>query len=62
MTQNNRQKAADPDKKKRTGKGIGHWARVGVMFISGGFIFPHAMTEGYDAKLDADQGTKKKVL
>jgi hypothetical protein len=24
---------------------IGHWGRVAVMFLSGGFIFPHAMTE-----------------
>ncbi len=23
----------------------GHWFRVAVMFLSGGFIFPHAMIE-----------------
>ena len=23
----------------------GHWVRVIVMFLSGGFIFPHALTE-----------------
>jgi hypothetical protein len=26
----------------------GHWVRVAVMFLSGGFIFPHALTEGMD--------------
>jgi len=62
MTQNNQQKKGGQTKKESTGKGIGHWARVGVMFISGGFIFPHAMTEGDDGKLDADRGTKKKAL
>lgn len=30
-------------------KRLGHWIRVGVMFLSGGFIFPHAMTEDEDA-------------
>jgi hypothetical protein len=36
---------------------LGHWARVAVMFLSGGFIFPHAMTEDEDiAKYDADKG------
>ena len=30
-----------------------HWVRVAVMFLSGGFIFPHAMTEDKDiAKYD----------
>jgi hypothetical protein len=26
---------------------IGHWGRVAVMILSGGFIYPHAVTE-YD--------------
>jgi hypothetical protein len=40
---------------------LGHWARVAVMFLSGGFIFPHAMTEDEDiAKYDADKGAKVK--
>ena len=40
---------------------LGHWARVAVMFLSGGFIFPHAMTEGEDiAKFNADKGAKVK--
>jgi hypothetical protein len=26
-------------------RGLGHWLRVAVMFLSGGFIFPHAMEE-----------------
>jgi hypothetical protein len=24
---------------------IGHWVRVAVMLLSGGFIYPHVMTE-----------------
>jgi hypothetical protein len=27
---------------------LGHWAKVVVMFLSGGFIFPHALTEDED--------------
>ena len=27
---------------------LGHWVRVVVMFLSGGFIFPHALTEDDD--------------
>lgn len=27
---------------------FGHWVRVVVMFLSFGFIFPHAMTEDVD--------------
>jgi len=38
---------------------IGHWVRVVVMFLSGGFIFPHALTEGEDiAKQDAYKNAK----
>ena len=38
-----------------------HWVRVAVMFLSGGFIFPHAMTEDMDiAKYDADKDAKVK--
>ena len=38
---------------------IGHWVRVVVMFLSGGFIFPHALTEGEDmVKYDAEKDTK----
>ena len=41
---------------------IGNWGRVAVMFLSGGFIFPHAMTEDDDiVKQDADkEATAKK--
>lgn len=28
---------------------FGHWVRVAVMFMTGGFVFPHAMTENDDA-------------
>jgi hypothetical protein len=35
--------------KESTGKSrLGHWVRVAVMFLSFGFIFPHAMTEDDD--------------
>lgn len=27
---------------------FGHWARVAVSFLSGGFVFPHALTEDDD--------------
>ncbi len=27
---------------------LGHWTRVAVMFLSGGFIFPHALIEEED--------------
>ncbi len=30
---------------------LGHWLRVVVMFLSFGFIFPHAMTEDEDADI-----------
>ena len=40
---------------------IGHWGRVAVMILSGGFIYPHAVTE-YDEiviKPDIAAGVKK---
>jgi len=38
-----------------------HWVRVAVMFLSGGFIFPHAMTEDMDNdEHDADKDAKLK--
>lgn len=38
-----------------------HWVRVAVMFLSGGFIFSHAMTEDMDvAKHDTDKEAKVK--
>jgi len=61
MIQNNQQRTADQTKKNSTGKGIGHWARVGVMFISGGFIFPHAMTEDEDRANSSTDRTSKKT-
>ncbi len=40
---------------------MGHWFRVAVMFLSGGFIFPHAMIEDEDiADRNADKETKVK--
>jgi len=38
-----------------------HWVRVAIMFLSFGFIFPHAMTEDEDiAKYEADKDAKVK--
>jgi hypothetical protein len=62
MAQNRHQNNASPaigDSKRRSR--IGHWVRVAMMFLSGGFIFPHAMTEDEDiAKYDADKEPKVK--
>ncbi len=41
---------------------FGHWARVAVMCLSGGFIFPHATTEDMDVGrngTDKDAKAKK---
>jgi hypothetical protein len=35
---------------------IGHWGRVAAMFLSGGFIFPHAMTERDEIVVKPDIG------
>jgi hypothetical protein len=62
MAQNKQQNDASPamsDSKPKSR--IGHWVRVAVMFLSGGFIFPHAFTEDDDiAKYDADKDPKVK--
>jgi hypothetical protein len=42
-------------------KGIGHWGRVAVMLLSGGFIYPHAMTEHDDIAIKPDIGNAVKV-
>jgi hypothetical protein len=55
MTQSKQSK-----RKSRLGR-LGHWLRVAVMFLSGGFIFPHAMTEDQDiAKYDTNKDAKVK--
>jgi hypothetical protein len=59
MAQKNQQKVAVRAETHSTGKKIGHWVRVGVMFLSGGFVFPHAMTENDDARDDAKRDTDK---
>jgi hypothetical protein len=38
-------KATDGLKDKKAPAGLSHWVRVTIMCLSGGFIFPHAMTE-----------------
>ena len=40
---------------------IGHWGRVAVMFLSGGFIYPHAMTEHDGIVIKPDIGDAVKV-
>jgi len=41
---------------------LGHWVRVALMFLSFGFIFPHAMTEDDDiAKDHADKNARIKT-
>jgi len=40
---------------------IGHWARVAAMFLSGGFIYPHAMTEYDDIVIKSDIGNAATV-
>jgi len=40
---------------------LGHWVRVAVMFLSGGFIFPHALIEDEDfANNNAEKDAKDK--
>ncbi len=62
MTQNKKYKDTNPAKIGSMRKSrLGHWVRVAVMFLSGGFIFPHAMTEDMTvAKYDADKDAKVK--
>ena len=36
--------------------GTGHWVRVAVMFLSGGFIYPNVMTECDDIVIKPDIG------
>ena len=62
MTQSKQNKDASPATTDSTRKSrLGHWVRVAVMFLSGGFIFPHAMTEDDDiAKYDAHKDAKAK--
>jgi len=62
MAQNKQQNDGRPairDSKRKSR--IGHWVRVAVMFLSGGFIFPHALTEDDDiSKYDADKDPEVK--
>jgi len=62
MTQSKQNKDATPATTDSTRKSrLGHCVRVAVMFLSGGFIFPHAMTEDDDiAKYDAHKDAKVK--
>lgn len=48
--------------RKNWQKRLGHWMRVVVMFLSGGFIFPHALIEDEDLVnnyADRDSTVKK---
>jgi hypothetical protein len=62
MTQNKQNKDANTATTNSMFKSrFGHWVRVAVMFLSLGFIFPHAMTEDMDiAKHDANKDAKVK--
>jgi hypothetical protein len=63
MTKNDQDKVASPATTNSTRMNrIGHWGRVAVMILSGGFIFPHVFTENDDIiKHDADkEATAKK--
>jgi len=65
MTQNNPKDAGQGKAAPRHSSRFLHWARVVVMFLSGGFIFPHAMTEDMDtdiAKPGATQDVKAEKL
>lgn len=49
MTKSKQDKVASPATTDSTIKSrIGHWVRVAVMCLSGGFIFPNAITENDD--------------
>jgi hypothetical protein len=53
--------ATNGTKSKSASGKYGHWLRVIVMICSGGFIFPHAMTEGMDEEgHDAKKDTESK--
>jgi hypothetical protein len=40
---------------------IGHWVRVAVMLLSGGFIYPHVMTENDAIGIKPDIGNAAAV-
>ena len=52
VTQSKEGKDASPAKsdlnRRNWRKRLGHWMRVAVMFLSGGFIFPHVLIEDED--------------
>jgi len=65
MTRSKEYKDARPAKsdlkRKNWQKRLGHWMRVAVMFLSGGFIFPHALIEDEDfANNNAEKDAKDK--
>jgi len=63
MTQSKRYKDGSPATTDWMRKSrLGHWVRVALMFLSFGFIFPHAMTEDDDiAKDHADKDARVKT-
>jgi hypothetical protein len=62
MTQSKQEKDTSPVKTDPTNKSrFGHWVRVAVMCLSGGFIYPNVMTEDDDpAKYHYDKEVKTK--
>jgi hypothetical protein len=61
MTKGNQGKAARTKTTILThGERIGHWGRIAVMCLSGGFILPNAITE-YDDIVKIDAGSEAKT-
>jgi hypothetical protein len=60
MTKSKQDKVVSPATTDSTLRSrIGHWGRVAVMCLSGGFIFPNVMTENDDiAKNDVGKEAK----
>ncbi len=50
MTRNKQNEGAGRETAGPNGKsGIGHWVRLAVCVLSGGFVFPHAFTENMES-------------
>lgn len=60
MTENKQDKEAARETTRSKGQKIGHWVRIAVCLLSGGFIFPHAFTEyDEDARKDSAEKTTR---
>ena len=63
MTQNTKHENASGATTHSKRKKLGHWIRITVSVLSGGFVFPHAFTEDDEdtTKHYSDKGTKIKT-